>query len=481
MGPSRVWRRLRGTFAVVAGLIAGGCEPTVVVVEVIASTELCEEPRSMWEEPLLRITSADDLTPVCASGEPLFLGCDLEIAGNLVAGPGLECLVGVTGDLIVVPQSMAGDGSERPRPLAGLRNLRRIDRRLRLDEAPPTITSLEGLDSLATLGAFDTGPHVTEVHLPVLTSLGSVSTGGSGVEHLDLPALTQAGELTLAGPELRSVRLPVLRSAPRVVVRDAPSLQDVALGPLDGSLAISGVPALEEVSFALGTRLTALALTGLPSASLTNPIGFAEETAPTFSVERTDLLDLPEIEPMRPPARVFVTENPRMENLDGLAGVTDLIELVVEDNPALQAPRGLDSLRTVELLRLQRNGLTSLRGLGALEDAITLVIEEEDALTNLDGLDALRSTRLRVERNLALESFEGLDAIEQVGSLRVRLNRSLRSLDALHVLEGIDDELHIEGNIHLSVDTIEAFIEAIGGRDAVGGEVVLGGNGSEVD
>lgn len=88
---------------------------------------------------------------------------------------------------------------------------------------------------------------------------------------------------------------------------------------------------------------------------------------------------------------LVVRDNPALESLGGMGGMTRVGQLRIEGNPSLQTLAGLEELREVgdELVVLDNDGLEGLSGLNGLRWAHTIQVAGNDRLSTLRGLESL--------------------------------------------------------------------------------------------
>jgi hypothetical protein len=153
---------------------------------------------------------------------------------------------------------------------------------------------------------------------------------------------------------------------------------------------------------------------------------------------------------------ILLIDNPALESLDGLQGITRLAGLSVSNNPSLRSLVGLDRLTEVT--------------------SILDVVGNAD-LVSLEGLQNLTSSGLHIEinDNDALVELDGLRGLRQVDSIRITGNRSLSDVTSLLALEEWDNFLEITFNTQLSQCSAEAVQEhhaQLCGAGAACGQVV---------
>jgi hypothetical protein len=157
---------------------------------------------------------------------------------------------------------------------------------------------------------------------------------------------------------------------------------------------------------------------------------------------------------------LLIEQTQGLQDLTGLDRLADIGgQLVVTRNPNLQSLEGLSSLRFVSVIRLVRNGLTTL-GLSHLQAAKTIVIGEcalegdprspagEPLLEDFDGLESLLALQsVEVYDSPMLASLSGLEAFAErggsLGSLQLWLNETLDAAAVAAVTDAFDG-VHVD-------------------------------------
>lgn len=114
-----------------------------------------------------------------------------------------------------------------------------------------------------------------------------------------------------------------------------------------------------------------------------------------------------------PGLRIFIEENPSLESLTGLNGITSARELIIYENNML----------------LGLNGLSGLTKIG-----YKLEIYSNQNLKNLEGLNNLTTVGeygFSISTNPSLETLNGLESLVSTGSFNIINNYELGSVEAL--------------------------------------------------
>lgn len=158
----------------------------------------------------------------------------------------------------------------------------------------------------------------------------------------------------------------------------------------------------------------------------------------------------------------------------GLESVERMRSLSVFDESSLTSLKGLESLKEVGVITLDRvPNLKTLDGLNGLEriddDAfypenagVITLIQGANSLTSFEGLDSLASIngRFIVESNSSLTSFEGLESLRDAGEFQIQRNPKLRSLEGLGGVETAS-QLIFDSNPALPSCEIDRFAEGV--------------------
>jgi hypothetical protein len=148
---------------------------------------------------------------------------------------------------------------------------------------------------------------------------------------------------------------------------------------------------------------------------------------------------------------LYIRNNPRLENLTGLGGLSSLEALFIDNNDAMTSLVGLDGISSIGSLIVYYNDLlTSLSGLDALDSFPGGIrIENNGVLTSLTGLNRVTSVgnNLTIIDNPFLVNLTGLDALNSIcGYLQIGNNDNLTNLSGLDNLNSIVGAVYISQN-----------------------------------
>jgi len=141
--------------------------------------------------------------------------------------------------------------------------------------------------------------------------------------------------------------------------------------------------------------------------------------------------------------RLRLINNTSLENLDALENINEILqEIKIIGNTSLTSIEGLQNVSiTGPNLRIfieENPSLQNLIGLNGITSAYFLDIIENDMLINLNGLNNFTevSYRLKIDNNQNLENLEGLNNITNVGQdgISIASNPSLETLNGLESL-----------------------------------------------
>lgn len=156
---------------------------------------------------------------------------------------------------------------------------------------------------------------------------------------------------------------------------------------------------------------------------------------------------------------VYIDNNAKLENMQGLNGLESVGDYRITNNPALLNLEGLENLRDAFDLEISYNdNLQNLQGLESLEAIVFLELSDNKSLTNIKGLKSMQSPTysIIINNNSALKDLQGLENIQEVDeAFYISNNSSLTSLSGLDNLQTIYESLVITGNASLS--SIEAL------------------------
>ena len=343
---------------------------------------------------------------------------------------GLGCAE-VTGDLYISVATIEGLAS-----LAGLETLQRVGGRLSLSGSPidpGTLTSLSGLDNLASVGALEL------LYVPGLTSLDGL--GGLETITAEDPERTvyivNNGSLTdlsaLSGAELLTEDSEVVIFG-NSTLRSLDGLEGLTrtgtLSVLDNGITdFSAIGAFETIADVLRlseptltslnvlsglSELGGVRLNGAPGLTNLDPLLPFAGTLSVFEFGRTGVSDISAFSGLLPDTleSINIYLNEDLTDLTGLEGVT-----FVEGNVYIDGV-GLTDL----------SGLSDLTATGGnFEIYETLSITDLSAFPNLETVGG----RFGFYLNEGLTSLSGVTSLMSVGGLYVDLNPALENLDAL--------------------------------------------------
>ena len=302
--------------------------------------------------------------------------------------------------------SIEGDEIES---LEGLRELRRVDFRLRISSTG--LSNLEGLDNLEYIGDFGISRNLKLVSLngfpAAMKSLDILGIGNNGILE-DLTALsnlTRIGKLHIGSNQRLSSfsGLEQLIQAESIEIYENPSL-----------VAIQGMSGLETISDYLSI---------IRNEALINLDGF-------YGLSSV--------------RGVVIQSNDSLVGLDGLKGIGSLNYLFLYQNNAMKNLDGLSGLTTIEDVSISANAaLKNIDGLSNLESiGHNLGITFNPQLAHLEGLSGITSVGFKLEiwGNETLSDIQGLAAMQSVGDLWVFDNPKLSDCSALvAIIDPIDD------------------------------------------
>jgi hypothetical protein len=224
------------------------------------------------------------------------------------------------------------------------------------------------------------------------------------------------------------------------------------LGPLNALTRVSGTLAISMSGSLEGlenlTRAGHLTLTDLdvptlePLTNLTFLTGnVGEDEDGQLTIQRSpSLRDVGGLGSLRAVRSVVVSENTRLESLNGLSVPPYLSEVFIANNPNLRDLAALGGLTSVDRIDIQGNdALTSLQGLDGVTGAASLHLSNSPALRDAGGLSQLLTLDSLSVDGVGLPSLDGLRSLTRVREVVLRSNASLTQVDALARLELLDD------------------------------------------
>ena len=185
-------------------------------------------------------------------------------------------------------------------------------------------------------------------------------------------------------------------------------------------------------------------------------------------VRGTNLFDLRALSNVgRVEGALLISDNPNLENLNGLERLRAVGRLEIRNNPKLESVSSLSSLADAQSVSLAQNPtLRSLVGLGRLERLERLELEE-NGLYDLRGLDGLEEVgELVVERNRSLISLGGLANVRRAGAVQIHENpRLCGRLGLFPRLDRVERELTLTKNWGLTEGEVQEVMARVR-RDA---------------
>jgi len=356
----------------------------------------------------------------------------------------------------------------------------------------------EGLTSAKQI-SFSAAPAITD--LTIFSNLETVTRkfgiGGSGLTSLEgLESLTTVGSGRLTdgfsarGPALTS--LEGLNNLTRVNgkfdISYCPMLQDLSgldnLNRIDAEFLISNNPVLTSLngasSITFARELTIENNDTLPNLNGLTNLNMVELTI----TNNPGLINLTGLNNSLTPVRILVQNN-SLTTLDGLQGLSSVDFFDILDNPNLTSLIGLENLATVDFFVIRNNhSLTNLTGMTGLTEVVEeFTIQDNNALLTLSGLDNLESVgngivgfdpffkiinnnalehvtglgnfifvdgRFRITDNPALLDMSGLENFSFARRFSIGNNSSLTNVDGLSNFSITENSFNIYGNPVLS-------------------------------
>jgi len=160
-----------------------------------------------------------------------------------------------------------------------------------------------------------------------------------------------------------------------------------------------------------------------------------------------------------------IINNPLLGNLIGVHNITTLAgALQVDGNGGLQSLVGLEGLTSVQELRIGSNEqLENLDALSNLVYAPSVLLSTNPALVSIEGLFNAGATieNLRIEANSSLTNLNGLENTTAIQYLALDSNPALENLNSLSNLSGPVVELVVYGNSALmNIDALSSVSSA---------------------
>ena len=148
----------------------------------------------------------------------------------------------------------------------------------------------------------------------------------------------------------------------------------------------------------------------------------------------------------------IIISGPDITNLDGLAGLTQVFDLQIRENPLLSSLEGLNNITdTIFALEIYNNpALGSLNGLEGITHIFwQAYIQWNISLVNLEGLNNLATVNeLYISGNPSIITLNGLEGLTEItNNFHLDSNDSLISLEGLNNLAIVGDGDHSEIDI----------------------------------
>jgi hypothetical protein len=325
-----------------------------------------------------------------------------------------------------------------------------------------SLSGLQGLHSAQTI-SISSGEGVSELRsLDGLSGLQQVGTlqllGQSSLTDLSgLDALEHASELAFYGSSsLVSVQgLAHLTSADRLSLTGSPALASLeGLGSAAiGELYLSGMIELELSGLERGSISSTLAFSDVQRVSAPAGLPQLAPRADLVFQNCPELRDLQAFAPLTSLGSLSLTATD-VENLDALAQLDTLRALSLHDNPRLEQVDALSGVSGLQQLIVAGNGALLRLPVFANADcgscSFDLQVVDNPVLQTGPGLPGVaRASGVLVSGNTALTSLSGLSTLQSVQSLAVERNPRLVELPlpelqqadvlAIHANAGLDD------------------------------------------
>ena len=351
------------------------------------------------------------------------------------------------------------DGSDPITSIAGLGSLQRVEGDLRLGGTNPLseLSTLAGLENLTSVGELTISKVRKLNDITALANLSNITcpVSGTGICRrvleiarapvlLDVTALGGlSSNATLAELTLREIplltNLTALNNLPqarKVSLNEVPlttATNTTELNHLAGAateLILESMPGI--TAFPVAPQLTALRLRDLVNFSDLTALDSAYPDLISIELKALPLItdaalspitSLPNIANPSSPAgfTLFLNNLAGVTNLSGLAGITSLATVILQDNSNLQSLSGLSTLTSVGGLTLYRNNmLPDLTGLGGLSSISgMIVIDSNAALLSLDGFTQSKITvgdKLKLTDNPQLTNVRAFRSVQSFGA-----------------------------------------------------------------
>lgn len=189
-----------------------------------------------------------------------------------------------------------------------------------------------------------------------------------------------------------------------------------------------------------------------------------------FQVSNTNLTNIDSLSPITTVQQmVVIDKNSRLNDLDGLSGVTTAQGVNIALNSRLTDVASLSSMRAVNSITIQSNyGLKDISGFSALEKiGGSLTIRHNTQMSSISGFSKLESIEgafFYIEKNNYLDNIDGFTNLETVaGSMKVMNNRKLSNLDGFSSLRTVGYSFKIAGGYALTDVSALANLRHVGG------------------
>ncbi len=136
-----------------------------------------------------------------------------------------------------------------------------------------------------------------------------------------------------------------------------------------------------------------------------------------------------------------ISDNPELEDLQGLSQLQSVGALEVRGNPQLEQLLGLESLRQAKNVRIEANGIYDTVGLAGLSEVEVLVVKDNPRLISLRGFKGLqRAQSVEIRNNPRLAAYYGLlPQLQQVEErFELRNNVGLSKREVREVRERVE-------------------------------------------
>jgi hypothetical protein len=168
-----------------------------------------------------------------------------------------------------------------------------------------------------------------------------------------------------------------------------------------------------------------------------------------------------------------IENNPNLQNLDGLNSLISVEELRIDVNSSLASITSLDNLVEVGNIYISSNEiLNSLNGLNGIINASDVFVDNNNSLISLAGLESLTSAYdVTIRNNAILNSIYELSSLSVANRIEIYGQPMLASLEGLNQITDLN-RLRISYNDALTdlsgLDNLSSvYLFFIGGNDAL--------------